>query len=126
MAQSGQGPIELGYRLGHVKGDSRVFRSLVYNKAALVLHMLRRLLGDDGVLPTALRGFYRDSRFMKVGTDEVREAFERASGKPLDRFFQRWIREFAVPTRPLRGGRCTATPWSSPSSTDGRPSTTSP
>ena len=30
MAQSAQGPIELGYRLGHIKNDSRVFRSLVY------------------------------------------------------------------------------------------------
>ena len=64
----------------------------------------------------ACSSFYRDSRFLKVGTDEVREAFERASGRPLDRFFERWIREFAVPTRPLRHARWTATPWRSCSS----------
>jgi aminopeptidase N len=96
-AQSGQGPIDLGYRLGHVRGDSRVFRSLVYNKAALALHMLRRLIGDEAFF-RGVRDFYREWRFMKAGTDEAREAFERASGRPLDRFFQRWFHEFAVPT----------------------------
>ena len=39
---SPQGPVYLGYRLGHIKSDSRVFRAVVYNKAAMVLHMLRR------------------------------------------------------------------------------------
>src|SRR5262249_41228086 len=29
-----QGPITLGYRLGHIRNDSRVFRALVYNKSA--------------------------------------------------------------------------------------------
>src|SRR6185436_667848 len=29
---SDQGPVYLGYRLGHIKGDSRVFRALLYNK----------------------------------------------------------------------------------------------
>jgi hypothetical protein len=97
IAQSGQGPIELGYRLGHVKSDSRVFRSLIYNKAAMVLHMLRRLIGDEAFF-AGLRRFYWESRFMKVGTDEVREAFEATSGRPLGRFFTRWIREYAIPT----------------------------
>ena len=47
MEDSDQGPIYLGYRLGHIKGESTVFRALVYNKGAAVLHMLRRLLGDE-------------------------------------------------------------------------------
>ena len=97
LGQSGQGPIELGYRLGHIKDDSRVFRSIVYNKGAMVLHMLRRWLGDDAFF-RGLRQFYRDSRFMKAGTDEVREAFELASGRDLSRFFQRWVREYSIPT----------------------------
>ena len=32
MNASDQGPIYLGYRLGHIKNESRVFRALVYNK----------------------------------------------------------------------------------------------
>jgi hypothetical protein len=47
LSDSDQGPVHLGYRLGVVKGNVRVFRALVYNKGAAVLHMLRRLLGDD-------------------------------------------------------------------------------
>ena len=43
--RSDQGPVSLGYRLGHIRGESRVFRALVYNKGAAVLHMLRRLSG---------------------------------------------------------------------------------
>ena len=94
--QSGQGPISLGYRLGHIKGDSRVFRSLVYNKGALVLHMLRRLLGDDAFF-RGLRDLYRTFRFRKAGTDDVRAAFERASGRSLERYFEQWIHGSGVP-----------------------------
>ena len=56
---SDQGPVSLGYRLGHIRGESRVFRALVYNKGAAVLHMLRRLIGDDAFF-RGLRRFYRD------------------------------------------------------------------
>ena len=90
------GPIWLGYRLGHLQGDSRVFRALVYNKSALVLHMLRRMMGDDAFF-RGLRRFYLDSRFSKVGTDNVKKAFEAEYGKPLDRFFERWIMNSGVP-----------------------------
>ena len=47
IESSDQGPVYLGYRLGHIKSDSRIFRALVYNKGAMVLHMLRRLVGDE-------------------------------------------------------------------------------
>jgi hypothetical protein len=47
LSDSAQGPVHLGYRLGLVKGDVRVFRALVYNNGAAVLHMLRRLLGEQ-------------------------------------------------------------------------------
>jgi aminopeptidase N len=90
MDDSGQGPVYLGYRLGHIRNDSRVFRALVYNKSAAVLHMLRRLLGDE----TFFRGiqrFYRESRFKKAGTDDLRIAMERESGRSLERFFEGWI-----------------------------------
>ncbi len=87
---SDQGPISLGYRLGQIKGDRRIFRGLVYNKAAGVLHMLRRLLGDD-VFFDGLRRLYTAKRLEKAGTADVQAAFEAASGQPLGRFFERWI-----------------------------------
>ena len=93
---SEQGPVSLGYRLGHIRGESRVFRALVYNKGAAVLHMLRRLAGDDAFF-RGLRRFYRDSRFRKVGTEDFRLAMERETGLSLERFFQQWIFGSTIP-----------------------------
>ncbi|HSL22580.1 MAG TPA: M1 family aminopeptidase [Vicinamibacterales bacterium] len=94
---SEQGPISLGYRLGHIKGDSRVFRGVLYNKSAVVLDMLRRLIGDPAFF-RGLRRFYLDSRFRKAGTDDVKAAFEAESGEELDRFFDGWIFSADLPT----------------------------
>jgi hypothetical protein len=90
LAESDEGPVHLGYRLGHLKEDGRVFRALVYNKGAGVLHMLRRWVGDE-VFFNGLRRFYDDQKFRKAGTEDLRRAFEEESGKPLERFFERWI-----------------------------------
>ena len=74
-----------------------MFRSLVYNKAAVVLHMLRRLIGDEAFF-RGLRQFYaRLAVHEGRAPTRSREAFEEASGRSLARFFQRWIREFAIP-----------------------------
>ncbi len=96
MDQSNQGPIYLGYRLGHIRGESRVFRALVYNKSAAVLHMLRRLVGDE-VFFRGVRRFYAASRFRKVGTEDVRAAMEAEAGRSLERFFERWIYGSTLP-----------------------------
>jgi hypothetical protein len=90
MDQSPQGPIYLGYRLGHIRGESRVFRALVYNKSAAVLHMLRRLVGDEPFF-RGVRRFYDASRFRKAGTEDFRAAMEGETGWSLARFFDRWI-----------------------------------
>jgi hypothetical protein len=96
MSQSDQGPVSLGYRLGHIKSDGRIFRALVYNKSASVLHMLRRLVGDEAFFE-GLRQFYATSRFQKVGTDDFQRAIEAAAGRPLDRFFDQWILGSSLP-----------------------------
>ncbi|HYM25986.1 MAG TPA: M1 family aminopeptidase [Vicinamibacterales bacterium] len=96
MDNSSQGPVYLGYRLGHIRNDSRVFRALVYNKGAAVLHMLRRLIGDEAFF-RGLRRFYRESRFQKTGTESLRAAMEAESGRTLSRFFEQWIYGSSLP-----------------------------
>jgi peptidase M1-like protein len=96
MRESDQGPVYLGYRLGHIKSDGRVFRALVYNKGAAVLHMLRRVVGDDAFF-RGVRRFYSTSRFRKVGTDDLRKAFEAEAGRSLERFFEQWIYGSTLP-----------------------------
>lgn len=96
LAASDQGPVYLGYRLGHIRADERVFRSVLYNKAAMVLHMLRRLLGDEAFF-AGIRGFYSEWKFRKAGTDDFCQAMERAGGRDLNRFFETWIYGSAIP-----------------------------
>ena len=94
--RSDQGPVYLGYRLGHIRNDGRVFRALVYNKGGLTLHMLRRLIGDETFF-RGLRRFYSTWRFKKAGTEDVKAAFELEANRDLDRFFDRWIYGFSLP-----------------------------
>src|SRR5256885_12485762 len=96
IAHSDQGRVYLDYRLGHVHVQSRIFRALVYNKGAAVLHMLRRLVGDEPFF-RGLRRFYRTSRFHKAGTAELRMAMEIETGLSLERFFERWIYGSTLP-----------------------------
>jgi peptidase M1-like protein len=96
IESSDQGPVYLGYRLGHIKSDSRIFRALVYNKGAMVLHMLRRLVGDEAFF-TGLRQFYGEWRFAKAGTDDFRRSMEAASNRDLQPFFEGWIYGSSIP-----------------------------
>ena len=96
IEDSDQGAIHLGYRLGHIKGESRVFRALVYNKGAAVLHMLRGLLGDEAFF-AGVRRFYAENRFSKAGSDDLRKAMEAESGRDLERFFERWVYDSGIP-----------------------------
>ena len=96
MRHSDEGPIYLGYRLGHLDREPRIFRALVYNKSAMVLHMLRMLIGDDAFF-AGLRRFYHQWRFRKAGTDALQLAFEIEAGRPLSRFFDRWIHDATLP-----------------------------
>jgi len=96
LDDSDQGPVYLGYRLGHIKGEPRVFRALVYNKGAAVLHMLRRVIGDEAFF-AGLKTFYAENRFKKAGSDDLRRAMEKASQRDLTRFFERWIYDNGIP-----------------------------
>jgi Peptidase family M1 domain len=91
-----EGPIYLGYRLGHIQNNSRVFRAIVYNKSAVVLHMLRRLIGDDAFF-SGLRRFYQTWRFRKAGTDDLCAAFQAGTKIPLGRFFDGWVLGSGLP-----------------------------
>ena len=61
-----------------------------------MLHMLRRLLGDETFF-RGLRLFYEDRRYQKAGTEDLERAMETASGRVLDRFFDRWIYNAELP-----------------------------
>lgn len=97
IEESDQGPVYLGYRLGHIRGEGRVFRAVIYNKGAMVLHMLRGMLGDEAFF-AGLRAFYAEWKYKKAGTHDFQVAMEKASGRDLTRFFEGWVFDAALPT----------------------------
>ena len=93
---SNAGPISLGYRLGHLSNDPTMFRVVLYNKSAVVLDMLRRLIGDKA-FDAGLARFYRAHRFGAAGTDDLAKAFEAETPIVLDHFFDTWVRTSTIP-----------------------------
>jgi hypothetical protein len=94
--ESASGPIHLGYRLGHLKGNPEIFRAVVYDKGAYVLHMLRGIVGEDA-FRRAVTTFLELHRFGKVGTDDLQSALERETGLDLAPYFRQWIFGTALP-----------------------------
>ncbi|MDT4967051.1 MAG: aminopeptidase [Acidobacteriota bacterium] len=61
-----------------------------YDKGAWVLHMLRGLLGDTAFFK-GIGGYYLAHQNGSAGTEDLRNALEKASGMDLKDFFARWI-----------------------------------
>ena len=90
LRETGEGPVNLGFRLGHVKGDPQIYRAVVYDKGAYILHMLRQVVGDQA-FRQALTTFQAEHRFAKAGTEHLESALERASGRDLSAYFREWV-----------------------------------
>src|SRR6266542_673197 len=61
-----------------------------YQKGAWVLHMLRGELGDEQFF-RGIRTYYDAHKSSTANTEDLRAAFEKASGRDLKDFFARWI-----------------------------------
>ena len=66
------------------------FDSHTYPKGALVLHMMRSLLGDEPFF-AALRLFLRKHAFAPADTHDLLVAIREATGQNLDWFFDQWL-----------------------------------
>jgi aminopeptidase N len=69
-----------------------IFGTIVYDKGAWVLHMLRHIVGDTTFFQI-LRNYYSDPRYANgtAQTEDFQGICETASGMDLDYFFQEWI-----------------------------------
>jgi len=72
---------------------SRIFSSrLSYNKGAMVLHMLRRNLGDEDFFQAAQNYLnHPDYAYGFADTEDLKEVFEAQSELDLNQFFADWI-----------------------------------
>ena len=75
-------------------GEQFDFRA--YPKGGWVLHMLRNLVGEEQYRE-AVKNYLERHALSDVETDDLREAFEEVSGRPLDKFFDQWVYHGGVP-----------------------------
>jgi aminopeptidase N len=67
-----------------------LFDRHLYEKGGLVLHMLRRELGDE-VFWAGVRDYLEAHAYGVVETNDLQRALEKVSGRSLERFFDSWV-----------------------------------
>ncbi|HEX8720721.1 MAG TPA: M1 family aminopeptidase [Pyrinomonadaceae bacterium] len=67
-----------------------------YQKGGWVLHMLRRVVGDEKFF-AGVSDYYRTYRDSNALTEDFRRVMELRAGRPLDWFFRQWIYEPGFP-----------------------------
>jgi aminopeptidase N len=65
-------------------------KSIGYGKGAMVFHMLKNLAGDD-IFYRALRDLLKEKEYQEASWDDIKIAFENASGKDIGWFFNQWL-----------------------------------
>jgi len=75
---------------------SNYYFTIVYNKGAWVLHMLRWVLGDSAFF-RAMNTYATSNRDSSVTVDVFRQVAEQVSGRALDWFFDEWLYDVGAP-----------------------------
>lgn len=70
-------------------GDA-VFGSLVYNKGAWVLHMLRKEVGDEKFFKI-LRAYFKKYEYSNASTNDFKTVCEEIAKENLKIFFDQWV-----------------------------------
>lgn len=76
----------------HYASREDMFDAHSYNKGGLVLHMLRKMLGES-VFRAGLHRYLKRSAWGAVEIHDLRLALEEASGRDLNWFFDQWYME---------------------------------
>ncbi|MBN2200087.1 MAG: hypothetical protein JW747_09605 [Candidatus Aminicenantes bacterium] len=88
------GQITLGSRLSYLNYEA--FQAIVYNKTAVVLNLLKDIIGPEAFF-SGLQAFFRDHLFTEARTSDFRRAMEASSGRDLGLFFKGWFDSHALP-----------------------------
>ncbi|GIZ52714.1 hypothetical protein NCCP691_27280 [Noviherbaspirillum aridicola] len=81
--------------------------SLGYGKAAMLFLMLRDDIGEQA-FARGIRLFWERQRFRAASWDDLRSAFEQASGRSLDGFFAQWLQRADGPRVRIAAARSVA------------------
>jgi aminopeptidase N len=83
----------------YVKNGDEPFEDMdaVYTKGAWVMHMLRKVMGDEKFFP-ALHAYYSAHLYGNAATEDLQSACEAQYGSSLKWFFDQWV---YTPYRPI-------------------------
>lgn len=70
-------------------GDA-MFDGQSYSKGSVILHMLRRYVGDKAFFE-GIKNYLTQYRHQNVETDDFRQVMSRTSGKDLEAWFAQWV-----------------------------------
>lgn len=65
-------------------------QAVVEGKGAMLFHMLKDLIGEDA-FTGGLKALIEERKFKETSWEDVRDAFEKASGRGLGWFFGQWL-----------------------------------
>ena len=72
------------------------YQSIVFQKGAMVFHMLRWIVGDEAFFKT-LQAMCQQYAWKSISTDEFQKLVENASKQNLTYFFAQWVDSTGVP-----------------------------
>jgi hypothetical protein len=95
------GPIWLGRRLDSSKSDD--YGTLIYEKGAYILHMLRNMMMDydsksDERFKEMMRDFAQTYQGKNACTEDFKEIVEKHMDEDMDWFFDQWVYGVDIPT----------------------------
>ena len=67
-----------------------------YGKSAMMFVMLRDVIGEDA-FHSGIRSFWAQKHFKVASWNDLRQAFEQASGRSLGAFFEQWLNRAGGP-----------------------------
>ncbi|HEV2349370.1 MAG TPA: M1 family aminopeptidase [Terriglobia bacterium] len=81
---------------GHLHEFTPDYDSIVFQKGAMVFHMLRWVIGDDAFLKT-LQDMAKEHAWGSISTDEFQKLAEKEGKQELTYFFAQWVSSTGVP-----------------------------
>jgi hypothetical protein len=77
--------------------ETRIDNAIGYQKAAMVFHMLRREIGDEGFF-SGIRTLVKERSGTYADWETLEQVFEKTTGRELGWFFTQWVEQLGAPS----------------------------
>ena len=91
-----QGTTPIYQDIANLKDAKSAYGAIVYSKAPGVMRQLNFVIGEDK-FRDGLRAYLRDHAYANAEWSDLVKAFEKSSGKPLDKWADAYIRHRGMP-----------------------------